>query len=402
MQTDTAVVVLGGKLGGLAIARTLGKLGVDVHVFDDDARCPAFLSRYCKTMTLLEFDQGKKKDYCLRLLAFGKTIGGKPILIPTSDELSIFVSEYAQELRQFFRFHMLSTELVHGLASKKTMLSIARNSGVPTAPAVFPKNLQEVVSYAKRADFPVMLKGIFGNRLQAESGKKMLIIKDSDELIREYNELAACDSDNLMIQEYIPGNDDQVYIFNGYFDKNSECLTAFTGRKIRQFPIHTGCASLGECCWNEQVSRITKRFMKKIRYRGVLDIGYRYDRRDRKYKVLDINPRVGQAFRLFTDKSDMDVVRALYLDMTRQKVPPCRPREGRRWIIEDFDIISSLHYFQEGSLRPLQWISSFKKLEECMWFDFTDPVPFLHMALGLNKRAFSYILKRMRLSVRPV
>ena len=103
------------------------------------------------------------------------------------------------------------------------------------------------------------------------------------------------------------------------------------------------------------------------------------DPRDSKYKVLDINPRVGQAFRLFVGRKGMDVVRALYLDLTGQEVPEDRPREGRRWMIEDYDIISTIRYFQEGSLGVGQWLASFRGLEEGAWFCWRDWRPFRSM-----------------------
>lgn len=393
MQNDTPVVILGGNLGGLAICRSLGKLGIDVHVFDENEQCPAFLSKYCRTKRLISYDPEKPEDYCRQVVAFGKKIGEKSILIPTSDELSIFVSEYASELSQVYRFPELSAALVHNLASKRSMFSIAKQNDVPTASAIFPKSIEEVIDYAQKAEFPIMLKGIFGNRLHTASGIKMLIIKSPDELIREYQKLSRFGDDNLMIQEYIPGEDNQVYIFNGYFNKDSDCEIAFTGRKIRQLPIHMGCAALGECCWNEQVNRMTKRFMKNIGYRGILDIGYRYDQRDGKYKVLDINPRVGQAFRLFIDKKGMDVVRALYMDLTGQQILRGEPCEGRRWMIEDLDILSSFHYYKEGSIRLKDWIRSFKNLEEFMWFDLRDLLPFSSMVMNLSIKGLKHFAK---------
>ena len=120
---------------------------------------------------------------------------------------------------------------------------------------------------------------------------------------------------------------------------------------MRQFPIHIGAASLGECKWNEDVADITINFMKKIGYRGILDIGYRLDPRDGRYKVLDVNPRVGQSFRLFLAKNGMDVVRTLYLDLTGQEIMyPIIPREGdggslRITILcHPFIIIKKVHY----------------------------------------------------------
>src|SRR3990172_3381338 len=103
-------------------------------------------------------------------------------------------------------------------------------------------------------------------------------------------------------------------MFNGYFDSSSRCLFGLTGRKLRQYPPYTGVTSLGVCERNETVTKLTLRLMTAIGYRGALDIGYRYDARDGRYKLLDANPRVGMTFRLFVDTEGLDVVRALYLD----------------------------------------------------------------------------------------
>jgi len=219
-------------------------------------------------------------------------------------------------------------------------------------------------------------------------------VQSSEELIKNYLRMEDPEMPNLMLQEYIPGDDDQIYIFNGYFDRGSRCLAGFTGHKIRQFPVHVGCASLGVCLWNEKVAQTTIRFMQAIGYQGILDIGYRFDPRDGQYKVLDANPRVGQAFRLFVAQNDMDVVKSLYLDLTGQEQFEIVPREGRRWLIEDFDLISTLHYFQEGTLSLRDWARSFKGVEEAAWFSWKDPRPFVKMLGDLLKRFTSWLLKR--------
>jgi predicted ATP-grasp superfamily ATP-dependent carboligase len=273
------------------------------------------------------------------------------------------------------------------------MFDLATAHGVPTPRTIFPRSLEDVLEYATRGPFPVMLKGIYGNRLQMRTRKKMAIIQTREELIEAYKTMEDPESPNLMLQEYIPGNDDQVYIFNGYFNRESACLFGLTGHKIRQFPIHVGCASLGVCRWVEDVATTTTRFMKAVGYRGILDIGYRLDPRDGQYKVLDINPRVGQAFRLFAAANDHDVARALYLDFTGQPQPSAVGRDGRRWVIEDFDLISSLHYYQEGTLRPWQWLRSFKGVEERAWFSWKDPAPFLVMLRRLSKRFLDWVAK---------
>jgi D-aspartate ligase len=394
-SVETPVVVVNCRLGGLAIMRSLGPLGVPLYGVDHDPAAPALRSRYCREGFCLEFDDDEPQPYLNGLLQIGSRLGRRSILIATSDETTQFVADHADALREHFMFQDNSPTLVRQLASKREMFSLALQHGVPTPKTVFPQCLDDVLKYAERGPFPVMLKGIYGNRLQARTKKKMAIIQTRAELIATYRDMEDPDHPNLMLQEYIPGGDDQVYIFNGYFNRASDCLLGFTGFKIRQFPVHVGCASLGECRTVQEVADTTTRFMKTIGYHGILDIGYRLDPRDRQYKVLDINPRIGQAFRLFVSKNDHDVAKALYLDFTGQPQPAVIPREGRRWLIEDFDLISSWHYHREGSLTLWSWLKSFRGVEESAWFDWRDPAPLFLMLRQMLRRSGNWAAKRL-------
>jgi predicted ATP-grasp superfamily ATP-dependent carboligase len=184
---------------------------------------------------------------------------------------------------------------------------------------------------------------------------------------------------NLMLQEYIPGGSEMVWMFDGYFDSESRCLFGLTGKKIRQYPAYSGVTSLGVCVVNDDVTNQTKEFMKTIGYRGILDIGYKYDVSTRQYKLLDVNPRIGTTFRLFVDTAGMDVARALYLDLTGQPVVPGEARPGRKWVVENFDIVSSLRYLRDGNTNIGEWARSFRGVEEASWFARDDLAPFAMM-----------------------
>lgn len=399
-DTSTPVVVLNCKLAALGIMRSLGQCGVDVYGVDGDPRSPGMLSRYCRGRFIRKLDESDRGAYLGLLKDIASKLNGKPgarpVLIPTSDETAIFVAENTEELMKHYVFQDNDAGLVRGLASKKEMYLLAKEHAIPTPHTEFPESLDDVLEYAKKASFPVMLKGVHGNRLQERTGLKMVIVHDRDELLRYYKYMEDPELPNLMLQEYIPGDDDQIYIFNGYFNSESRSLASFTGHKIRQFPIHTGCASLGVSTWNKTVAGCTEKFMKEVGYRGILDIGYRLDPRDGLYKVLDINPRIGQAFRLFLAENGMDVARALYMDLTGQETPQVVPREGRRWLIEDYDIISTFHYFQENSLTVGEWLRSFRRVEEGAWFSLKDPVPFMRMLKDLVIKALGWATKRGR------
>jgi len=398
MEQDysTPVLVLNCKLGGLAIMRSLGSLGVPLHGVDGDRSAPGLMSRYCRGKFIKHFDETRPEEYLDYILRIGKELGGPTILIPTSDELSLLVAEHADQLRGHFLFLKNDPVLVQEIISKEGLYNLARKYNVPSPLTIFPRNLDDVIAYTENGTFPVMLKGIHGNRLHLKTGKKMVLVHSRIELIENYKSLEDPDRPNLMIQEHIPGGDDQMYIFDGYFNEESECVAAFTGHKIRQYPIHRGCASLGVCSWNKELADIAINFMKSLGYKGIVDSGYQLDPRDGLYKVLDINPRVGQAFRLFLAGNGMDVVRVLYLDLTGQKANPVVPREGRRWVIEDYDLESSLDYYREGALGLWKWLKSFKGLEEAAWFDPKDPIPFFLMCFNLTKKGISWAAKGLR------
>jgi D-aspartate ligase len=173
-----------------------------------------------------------------------------------------------------------------------------------------------------------------------------------------------------------------VWMFNGYFDESSECRLRFTGKKIRQSPPYTGATTLGVCEANPAVEQDTVRLMKAVGYRGILDIGFRFDERDGQYKLLDVNPRIGGTFRLFVGPNGMDVLRAMYLDLTGQPVPSTSLPEGRRWIVEPLDVLSSITYRRRGDITLPGWVRSLRGVREAAWFARDDPLPFVLLWLG--------------------
>lgn len=396
---STPVVVLNAKLAALGIMRSLGKKGVPVYAADPDLSAPAFRSRFCAGKLKLNLDPAEESDAVEALNDFARSIGGRAILFWTSDESATFCARNAEALSEHFLLPKNDPETIDRLQDKRGMYELAVEIGIPTPHADFPQSESDIDRIATTVEYPVMVKGIIGSRLAARTGRKMAIAESAEELRALYRELEDPEEPNLMIQEIIPGDDDQVYIYNGYFDENSECLNPYTGHKIRQFPIHLGCASLGICRWNERVARTTERFMKALGYRGILDIGYRLDPRDGQYKVLDVNPRIGQAFRIFVGRENEDVARDLYLDLTGQQRERAIPREGRKWMIEDFDFISSFHYRREGALDFGEWRRSLEGVEETAWWWGSDPVPFVTMCGSFLK---SQIPRRLRGSARAI
>jgi D-aspartate ligase len=395
-DVSTPVVVLRGvesaSHGALGVLRSLGRLGVPVYAVAPYSRTAAFFSRYCRGKYVCDVANGDEQQSLNRLLGIGRKIGGRAILIPTDDKALLFCANHDQVLGKQFLFPGMCSSLVRELSSKQGMYHLAKKHGVPTPEAAFPKCRQDVLEFISRATFPVMVKGVFASVLWKSTGEKMFIVHSASELLDKYDAGEDTENPNWMLQEYIPGGDDTVWMLDGYFNERSECLIAFTGKKIRQYPIHHGSTSLGICLTNETVRKVTTQFMKRIGYKGILDTGYRYDARDGLFKLLDVNPRIGSTFRLFVGEHGLDVARALYLDLTGQPVVPEAAREGRKWFVEDQDLVSCMRYRQEGTLTLKQWIQSFRGAEEAAYFASDDLYPCVRRAMDLCVQA----IKRLR------
>jgi predicted ATP-grasp superfamily ATP-dependent carboligase len=275
----------------------------------------------------------------------------------------------------------LSAELVQSLYSKKKMHQLAESLGVPTPNTFFPASRQDVMRFSDYARFPIIVKPIESHKAPNPQARKKAIVHGRQELLENYERMENPESPNLILQEYIPGGEDANWMFNGYFNSNSECLLGLTGRKIRQYEPYFGITSLGVCEPNATVVETTKNFMKAIGYRGILDMGYRYDRRDGLYKAFDVNPRIGCTFRLFVTDNGMDVARALYLDLTGQPVAAGRDIPGRKWMVEDIDMASAFHYWRDGNLTPGGWFRSFRGVQESAFFASDDPRPLISMCV---------------------
>jgi predicted ATP-grasp superfamily ATP-dependent carboligase len=396
LNNSVPVVVIAPGYHGHAIARSLGRLGVPVYGVHADSGSPAAKSRYWRENYIWDIATAFPEESVDWLLRLARKIGSPPILIPTDDNSCVFLADRAEELRDGFLFPNQPSGLTRLLSNKEQMYRLCKKHSVPAAETLFPKCRDDVIEFLESVTFPVMLKGIDTLALRERTGVKMVLVHDAKTLLKLYDEMETPESPNLMLQEYLSGGSRTVWMFDGYFDDESNCLFGLTANMIRQYPANTGVTSLGVCITNNTVAKQTRDFMKALGYRGPLDIGYKYDERSGQYKAIDANPRIGRTFRLLVDSTGMDVARALYLDLTGQPVIPGEPREYRKWVVENFDLISSPKYIRDSKLSVREWLRSYKGVEEAFWFARDDLAPFMMMGWSSLQWAFDRLFTNAR------
>jgi predicted ATP-grasp superfamily ATP-dependent carboligase len=374
--------------GVLGILRSAGRWGIPMHWVHNEGAAPAARSRYLTAAHPLPPGPATAERWADHQTRVGRGLGGRPVLVATDDPSSALLAGHRDRLEPLYRFPMPPEGLVDALVDKRRLHELCLETGVPTPDVRFPQRSADLEEYAATGEFPVVVKRI-GEPDAAgdEILPSVTVVRTPAELRALARRLPEAAVPGAMLQEYIPGGARSVWMLDGYFGADSACLAAYTGRKLRQHPTHTGMTSLGVCEHNQAVVETTERFMRRIGYRGIVDMGYRHDARDGRYKLLDVNPRIGATFRLFVDAAGSDVLRALYLDMTGQPPPPRAPvREGRRWLVEHHDLAEAAAAVRRRDMTVGAWLRSLLPVREGAWFSPSDPLPAAALALAFARR----------------
>lgn len=395
LAVDVSVVVF--KLikdplqhGDVAVVRSLGRLGVPVYQATRVPGAPVVRSRYSRGHVQMPDPARSEEAVLATLLDLADRLRARPILLPTDDVAALFVDDHPA-LAEAFRLPAQPSGLPRRLSDKRHLHQLCLAAGVPSPEARFPASRHEMRQQVEELGFPVVIKSMDPTLLRRRpNARSVAIAADLDEAMALYDAMEDPAAPNLMLQEFIPGDARSVWMFNGYFDRSGECRIGFVGQKIRQAPPHTGATTLGIAARNPTVDELARRLLKEAGYRGIVDLGFRFDARDQRYKLLDVNPRIGSSFRLFVSRNGLDVARALYLDMTDQPIPASEIRPGRRWWVEDQDAATCLKLLRSGELNIREIASSFRGVEEAAWISRDDPAP----ALALFREILRHLITR--------
>ena len=224
----------------------------------------------------------------------------KIVLIATNDKYVRLIAENKDKLNAKFVFNYPSLEIVNTLLVKDAFYNAFK--GELELPKTLIYSCKEKPEIKNDFMYPVILKagnGIEYNKHSFEGMSKVYKIQSFESLKETVKKIE--DSgylDNLIIQEFIPGDDCALYdvVFYSGTDKKVKLMT-FAQIGLQE---HTA-TGVGNCTvlvngfdehgYKEELILKLKDFVEKIGYQGFGEFDLKYDSRDGKYKVFEINPR---------------------------------------------------------------------------------------------------------------
>ena len=136
-----------------------------------------------------------------------------------------------------------------------------------------------------------------------------------------------------IIQELIPGGDDELYTLGSYVTRDGEALGLFSGRKLRQTPPTVGSGRVCESVWVDEMVDQGLQFIRGLGFHGLSQVEFKRDPRDGVYKLMEINPRIWQWHGLAA-ATGVDLPAIAYRDLLGESQSPVTSKGKRkRWAV---------------------------------------------------------------------
>jgi D-aspartate ligase len=369
---SVGAIVIGGDHPGLAVVRSLGRRGIPVIVIEDK-RCISSWSRYATRVVLVEdiLDERKTVDAVLHIGSLFNLRGW--VLIPTRDETVAAFSRYRDELTSFFRVTTGEWDSIQWAWDKKKTYELASKLDIPCPQTFNVSAVEELPSLYRH--LPLAIKPAIKEHFFYATGAKAWRANTAAELHLLYEKASAqIAPEEILLQEIIPGDGSEQYSYCAYA-RNGQPHSKLTARRIRQHPREFGrAATYVETVDVPEIEELSQRFLQAISYHGLIEIEFKRDYRDGKFKLLDVNARAW-GFHGIGAACGIDFPYLLYAEQFGKSMDPASARPGIGWLRLITDVPTAISDFAHGSMSMSEYIRSLRATRVESVFDWHDPLP---------------------------
>ncbi|MHA2069375.1 MAG: carboxylate--amine ligase, partial [Candidatus Thorarchaeota archaeon] len=332
----TKAIVFRCYVNGLGIIRSLGRRGIPVIAVDYHRNALGFSSKYACESIIAPDPRVDEHKFLAFILENSDRWAGS-VLIPTHDEELAIFSYHKEELAKHYILPVADWEAIKNIVDKKGTYEIAAGLDIPIPKTIYLDSVGSLDSLKNDVDYPCLLKPRRGHEFNHKFGFKAFVIEDYEQLKMRIAQMRQVGCE-MMIQEFISGKDDEIYVYIAYYNSESKPLAEFTQRKLRQNPPTLGVGRVAKSTHTEEIVAPSRQILGELSYYGLCAIEYKKDAKDSKFKLLDINGRSHMQIGLPT-KCGLDFPWVMYNDLIWQKeLPMSEYKDGVEWIHASRDI----------------------------------------------------------------
>jgi D-aspartate ligase len=369
---DVGALVVGGDYVGLGIVRSLGRHGVPVCIVDDERSIARFsrFATYGERVPDLRDEQRAVET----VLEVGSRLGLRGwVLYPTREETVAAFSRNRAMLAEHFRVPTPGWDTVRWAWDKRNTYRLADELAIPTPRTWYPQRLEDLGGID--ADPPYAIKpGIKEHFFYATKAKAWRADSRAELAERFERAVAVTGPGEIMVQELIPGGGEQQFSYCAFF-KDGAGVASMVARRRRQHPPEFGRAStFVETTDLPLLETLSERLLQAIGYYGLVEIEYKLDPRDGRYKLLDVNARAW-GYHSLGQRAGVDFPFLLFADQLGEQIVPCRARAGVRWVRLVTDLPTAAYQFAHGQLDWRRYLRSLVGFDVEAVLSLEDPFP---------------------------
>ena len=389
-------VVFGLFETGLGVIRSLGQHKIKV-IGIDHKKDIAWYSKYVEPK-ICPHPLINEKEFLSWINSIFSGDRQKVPVFFTSDDFLICFSRNREVLSNYFLFNLPERGLLEKIADKYEQYLLADKAGIDLPTTIVIRDQEKITKdLLFNLNYPIFIKGLEVNSWREKISGTTKGYKVDDEA--EFKEIANRILEKnvpIIVQEVIMGKDVNHFKYCAYVSANGEILGEFTLKKIRQNPIHFGVGASVESVIDEELMVLGRKLFKSINFKGIGSAEFKRDERDKKLKLIEINPRYWQQNYLSTF-CGINFPYINYCDLLGEKVKVQNKfSSGVKWINRYMDLDSYLKYRKEG-LSFFEWRKSVKGKRTYYDFIWADPIPaFYEIGFGWKLiKAPWFIIKRI-------
>ena len=251
----------------------------------------------------------------------------KIILIGTNDFYVKLISKNAKYLSKWYLFNYPNYKTVTTLLEKDEFYN--KYKDILDMPKTYIYSCIEKKLDLKDFLYPLIVKpgdGVKYYKHKFENQSKVYKIYNKEELKKVLKTIENSGyDDKLIIQEFIPGDDSKLFDSMFYVDSKGSPVHSTFAQIALQEHTNTGVGNC-TCLINgfnenndkENVINKLKDFLISINYNGFAEFDLKYDERDKKYKIFEINPRQARCSYYFSLSCE-NLVKCLVDDLIYNK-----------------------------------------------------------------------------------
>ena len=229
-----------------------------------------------------------------------ETPGKKLMLIGTNDPYVRLIIQNKSILQTKYIMNYMDEELMNQLYIKKNFYELCEEHGLET-PHTYYHSCASDHPFKEEMMYPVIIKpsnGVEYYKHPFEGAQKVYRLNSNEEINEVIMKIKASGyQDDLIIQDYIPGDDSYMWDAVYYGNSNGKAELITFAQVVLQEHTVTAIGNYTALItrYNQEMMDKLVHFLEELHYVGFANFDIKFDERDGKFKVFEVNIRQGRS-----------------------------------------------------------------------------------------------------------